>query len=87
MKTTKLTLSVPGAVVLDAKRLSRARGESISAMFARFVASVSRDIRRESSFPPMTSRAMALAMDAPPVPSRLDWRSVRDERLAERYAR
>ena len=87
MKTTKLTLSVPGAVVLDAKRLSKARGESISAMFARFVESVSRDLRRETSYPPMTARAMSLAMDAAPVPVGLDWRSVRDERLAERYAR
>ena len=86
MKTLKLTLSVPRPGVAGARRLSKARGESISAMFARFVEAVSRDLRSETDYPPKTLRAMQLAMDATPVPAGFDWRSVRDERLADRYA-
>ena len=86
MKTSKLTLSIPRPVVADARRLSKARGESISAMFARFVEAVSRDLRSEAAYPPKTRRAMQLAMDATPVPAGFDWRTARDERLLERYA-
>ncbi len=86
MKTLRLTLSVPRTVVADARRLSKARGESISAMFARFVEAVSRDLRSETAYPPKTFRAMQLAMDATPVPAGFDWRAGRDERLAGRYA-
>lgn len=85
MKTSKLTLSVPQPVVADARRLSKARGESISAMFARFVEAVSRDLRSEAAYPPKTRGAMQLAMDAAPVPAGFDWRTARDERLAECY--
>ena len=87
MKTTKLTLSIPHPIVADAHRISKVRGESISAMFSRFVEAVSRDLRSETNYPPKTLRAMQLAMDSTPLPDDFDWRAVRDGVLSERYAR
>lgn len=86
MKTQKLTLSVPGPVVADARRLSKRRGESISSMFSRFVEASARELVEEDSLPPKTRRALQLALDVPPVPANFDWRTLRDDRLAERYA-
>lgn len=86
MRTTKLTLSIPGPIVTNARRLSKRRGESISAMFSRFVEASARELSPESALPPKTRRALQLALDAPPVPADLDWRALRDDRLAKRYA-
>ncbi len=86
MNTKKLTLSVPQPVLTDARRLSKKRRESISAMFSRFVEATARELPREDALPPKTRRALLLALDAPPVPADLDWRTVRDERLSRRYA-
>ena len=86
MNTQKLTLSVPGPIVADARRLSKRRGESISSMFSRFVEASARELVQEDSLPPKTRRALQLAIDVPPVPADLDWRALRDGRLAERYA-
>ena len=86
MNTTKLTLSVPRPVLADARRVSKRRGESISAMFSRFVEALARELPEEGALPPKTRRALQLALDAPPVPADLDWRAIRDERLSERHA-
>ncbi len=86
MNTTKLTLSIPGPVVTKARHLSKRRGESISSMFSRFVEASSRELSPENALPPKTRRALQLASNAPAVPAGLDWRALRDDRLAKRYA-
>ena len=86
MNTTKLTLSIPGPVVADARRLSKRRGESISSLFSRFIEASAREFPAEDNLPPKTRRALKLALDAPPVPADFDWRALRDDRLANRYA-
>lgn len=87
MNTAKLTLSIPAPLIADAHRLSKKRGESISSMFARFVSATMHESDMELDFPPLTRRALRLAMDAPPVPMEWDWRSERDNLLLERYGR
>ena len=87
MSTAKLTLSIPTPLIADAHRLSKERGESISSMFARFVSATMHEPDMDTTFPPLTRRALQLAMDAPPVPPEWDWRMERDTLLAERYGR
>ena len=87
MNTAKLTLSIPAPLIADAHRLSKKRGESISSMFARFVSATMHAPDMDTTFPPLTRRALQLAMDAPPVPLEWDWKSERDNLLAERYGR
>ncbi len=87
MHTAKLTLSIPAPLIADAHRLSKKRGESISSMFARFVSATIHESDMDIAFPPLTRRALQLAMDAPPVPQEWDWRSERDNLLLERYGR
>ena len=86
MNTTKLTLSIPRPVLDNARRLSKRRRESISSMFSRFVEAAGRELPAETSYPPKTLRALSLARGARSVPADLDWRTIRDERLAERFA-
>ena len=86
MNTTKLTLSIPRPVLDTARRLSKRRRESISSMFSRFVEAAGRELPAEPGYPPKTLRALSLARGARSVPADLDWRTVRDDRLAERYA-
>lgn len=85
MNTAKLTLSIPRPVLDDARRLSKRRRESISSMFSRFVEAAGRKLPEEPDYPPKTLRALALAIGARAVPADLDWRAIRDERLAERF--
>ena len=86
MNTTKLTLSIPRPVLDNARRLSKRRRESISSMFTRFVEAAARELPAEPGYPPKTLRALSLARGARSVPEDLDWRTIRDDRLAERYA-
>ena len=86
MNTTKLTLSIPRPVLDNARRLSKRRRESISSMFSRFVEAAGRELPAEPSYPPKTLRALSQARGARSVPADLDWRAIRDERLAERFA-
>ena len=86
MNTTKLTLSIPRPVLDRARRLSKRRRESISSMFSRFVEAAGRELPAEPDYPPKTLRALSLARGARSVPADLDWRAIRDERLAERFA-
>ena len=86
MNTTKLTLSIPRPVLDNARRLSKRRRESISSMFTRFVEAAGRELPAEPDYPPKTLRALSLARGTRSVPTDLDWRAIRDERLAERFA-
>ena len=86
MNTTKLTLSIPRPVLDDARRLSKRRRESISSMFSRFVEAAGRELPEEPSYPPKTLRALSLARGRRSVPAELDWRAIRDDRLAKRFA-
>ena len=87
MNTAKLTLSIPAPLIADAHRISKKRGESISSMFARFVSATMHAPNMDTTFPPLTRRALQLAMDAPSVPLEWDWKSERDNLLAKRYGR
>ena len=54
MATTKLTLSVDPEVIAKARRISKLRKTSVSAMFSRYIATLEESKQRETPLPPMT---------------------------------
>ena len=85
MATTKLTLSVDPEVIAKARRISKLRKTSVSAMFSRYIATLEESKQRETPLPPMTKRALALAAGTAPVPENWDYRDEQKDILDERY--
>lgn len=85
MATTKLTLSVDPEVIAKARRISKLRKTSVSAMFSRYIATLEESKQRETPLPPMTKRALALAAGTAPVPETWDYRDELKDILDERY--
>lgn len=78
---TKLTLSVREAVVRKAKEIAQANNTSVSAMFSRFVESLSSPDARSGGIGPVT-RKLSGVVELPPGK---EYAELRDEALAERY--
>lgn len=60
MRMTKLTLSADRNLVLEAKKLSRREGTSLSSMVTRFLQSVLADRSQTGTAGPITQRATGL---------------------------
>ncbi len=76
----KLTLSVDESVLRSARRLARAQGTSISAMFSRLVRAMARR-KEEAELPPLTARMSGILT----VPKGKSDRQLIEEALDERY--
>ena len=85
MPTTKLTLSVAPEVIAKARRISKHRKTSVSAMFARYNSTLEDTGHKRNSLPPMTKRAIGLADGAPKIPDSWDYRDELKDILDERY--
>jgi hypothetical protein len=82
MSTVKLTLSADESIVREAKRQAKECNTSVSAMFSRFIESLSRS-RSQNQDPigPITRRATGLAK----MPKGKTYRGVLEEALMEKY--
>lgn len=62
MKTRKLTLTADSEIIAKAKELAAESNSSVSSMFSRFIASISRTRRRKEKLDvaPITQRATGL---------------------------
>ncbi len=85
MATTKLTLSVDPNVIAKARRVSKHRRTSVSAMFTNFIAALDDTEKSASALPPMTKRAMELASGTPQVPDDWDYRDELADVMCEKY--
>ena len=83
--TTKLTLSVDPAVIAKARRISKHRRTSVSAMFSNYVASLQEEAPAPSELPPITARVLEMGAKIPPVPASWDYRDELSEELARRH--
>jgi len=83
--TTKLTLSIDSRVVAKARRISKLRKTSISAMVAHYIASIHEDEEEETTPAPLTQHVLELAQKVKPVPDDWDYRDELSDAIAERY--
>ena len=85
--TTKLTLSMDSGIVAKARRISKLRGTSISAMIAHYIASIQEDAAdsEDDALPPITRRVLEIARNVPPVPAGWDYRDELSDVIAERF--
>lgn len=83
--TTKLTLSVDSSVIAKARRISRHRRTSVSAMFSNFIASLEEESPEFQELPPITRRILEMGAKLRPVPAKWDYRSELTDALAEKY--
>ena len=85
MATTKLTLSIDPKVIAKARRISKRRKTSVSAMFSHYISAMEEHDYRRTSLPPMTKRALELAAGTPKLPEDWDYRNELADILDERY--
>ena len=83
--TRKLTLSVDAAVIAKARRISRHRRTSVSAMFSNYIASLEDASPETRELPPITRRVLEMGAKLPPLPPDWDYRSALSEVLTEKY--
>ena len=83
--TTKLTLSVDSAVIAKARRISKHRRTSVSAMFSNYIASLEDASSETLELPPVTRRVLEMGAKLPTVPADWDYRSELSNALAEKY--
>lgn len=83
--TTKMTLSMDSAIVDKARRISKSRRISISAMFANYIASLDEGPSVDSELPPITKRILEMGAKLPQVPADWDYRDELSEVLSEKY--
>ena len=83
--TTKLTLSVDSAVIAKARRISKHRRTSVSAMFSNYIASLEDASPETLELPPVTRRVLEMGAKLPTVPADWDFRSELSNVLAEKY--
>ncbi len=81
MPPTKLTLSVDRELVRVAKQMARRRGTSLSAMFERFIRSMTRSESPDEPLGPLTSQALGMVR----LPEGRDAADLVAEALAEKY--
>lgn len=86
MATTKLTLSIDSDVIAKARRVSKHRRTSVSAMFSNYIATLEEKPDNNGKvLPPMTRRAMELAAGVPPVSDDWDYRDELGDIMSEKY--
>ncbi len=83
--TTKLTLSIDSSVIAKARRISKHRRTSVSAMFSNYIASLEEDTAEIQELPPITRRVLEMGAILPPVPPDWDYRDELSDALAEKY--
>ena len=83
--TTKLTLSIDSSVIAKARRISKHRRTSVSAMFSNFIASLDEESPEIQELPPITRRVLEMGAKLPPVPPDWDYRDELSDVLAEKY--
>lgn len=86
--TTKLTLSMDSGVIAKARRISKLRKTSISAMVSHYIASIQEEPANdtaEDALPPITRRVMELTKNIPPVPADWDYRDELSDAISERF--
>jgi len=83
--TKKLTLSVDPSVIAKARRISKHRRTSVSAMFSNFISSLEEELPPVEDLPPITRRVLEMGAKLPQVPSDWDYRDGLSEALAEEY--
>lgn len=83
--TTKLTLSIDSAIIAKARRISKHRRTSVSAMFSHFIATLEEDAPETRELPPITKRILETGAKIPQVPADWDYRDDLSEALSEKY--
>ncbi len=84
--TTKLTLSVDSSIVEKARRVSKHRKTSVSAMFSNFIASLEEEEAPPlSELPPITKRILEMGAKLPKIPVEWDYRDELSDIIAERH--
>ena len=85
--TTKLTLSVDSAIIDKARRISRRRKTSVSAMFSNFIASLEEESPSVSvqEIPPITKRILEMGAKLPKIPAEWDYRDELSDIIAKRH--
>ena len=79
--TTKMTLSMDPSVVAKARRISKRRRTSISAMFSNYIASLEEEPSSDNELPPITKQILEMGQ----VPSDWDYRDELSDSLSEKY--
>ena len=83
--TTKLTLSIDSKVLAKARRISKLRKTSISAMVSHYIASIHEDEADVGPAAPLTQHVLDLGRKVKPVPDDWDYRDELSDAIAERY--
>ena len=83
--TTKLTLSVDSSVIAKARRISKHRRTSVSALFSNYISSLEEEIPEEDDYPPLTKRVLELGAKIPQVPKNWDYRDELSDTLSQKY--
>lgn len=83
--TTKLTLSIDPKVLAKARRISKLRKTSISAMVSHYIASIHEDEADDGTAAPLTQHVLDLGRNVKPVPADWDYRDELSDAIAERY--
>ena len=85
--TSKLTLSIDSRVIAKARRISKLRKTSISAMVSHYISSLREDGPEldEDALPPLTRHVLELAKNVPPLPDNWDYRDELTAALEESY--
>ena len=83
--TTKLTLSMDSRVIAKARRISKLRKTSISAMVAHYIASIQEDEVHDEPVAPLTHRVLEIGKKAKPLPDDWDYRNELSDAISERF--
>ena len=83
--TTKLTLSMDSSIIAKARRISKHRRTSISAMFSHFIATLDEEDPEMRELPPITKRILEMGAKIPQVPADWDYRDDLSDALSEKY--
>ncbi len=83
--TTKLTLSIDSSIIAKARRISKHRRTSVSAMFSHFIAALDEEEPGMRELPPITKRILEMGAKIPQVPADWDYRDDLSDALSEKY--
>ena len=83
--TTKLTLSVEPAIIEKARRISKHRKTSVSAMFSNYIASLEEESAHLEDIPPITKRILEMGAKLPKIPADWDYRDELSDIIAESH--
>ena len=68
-----------------ARRISKRRRTSISAMFSNYIASLEEEPSKDNELPPITKQILEMGAELPQVPSDWDYRDELSDSLSEKY--